>query len=255
MLGHLVLPHLGTPTGESKWPPGLSACKKESVEAPLACASLWDAPDANGPLDVVSVLNFKETPPSTLANWADYHLLHGVQHMVFVDNNCGDEQVKHADDVLEQYVERGLATVVKTFRCSTWDEPGLKAGGAPTMRFRALNELTALHARMHPETLVLSLDDDEFLVMPDPTDSALTIATQMQQHGLCAATLGWRTFGDGGHVCQPEASVVSSFVARAPYWGEVSTASHRSFVTQAVEQARRRSELTITLTLSPNPKP
>ena len=96
--------------------------------------------------------------------------------MVFVDNNCGDEHVKHADDVLEQYVERGLATVVKTFRCSTWDEPGLKAGGAPTMRFRALNVLTALLARMHPETLVLSLDDDEFLVMPDPSDSA-------QKHG------------------------------------------------------------------------
>ena len=44
----------------------------------------------------------------------------------------------------------------------------------------------------------------------------------MQQHGLCAATLGWRTFGDAGHVCQPQASVVSSFVARAPHWGEVS---------------------------------
>ena len=172
----LGLPHLGTPTGESKWPPGLSACKKESLEAPLACASLWDSPEPDGPLDVVSVLNFKGTPPSTLANWADYHLLHGVQHMVFVDNNCGEEQVKYADGVLKQYVERGLATIVKTFRCSTWGEPGLKAGGAPTMRFRALKELTALHARMHPETLVLSLDDDEFLVMPDPSDSA-------QKHG------------------------------------------------------------------------
>ena len=194
----LVLPHVGTPPGESKWPPGLSACKKEPVEAPLACASLWDVPDPDGPLDVISVLNFKGTPPSTLANWADYHLLHGVQHMVFVDNNCGVEQVKYADDVLKQYVERGLATIVETFRCSKWDEPGLKAGGAPTMRFRALKELTALHARMHPETLVLSLDDDEFLVMPDATASAVTIATQMQQHGLCAATLGWRTFGEIG---------------------------------------------------------
>ena len=222
MLAAIVLPHLGTPTGESKWPPGLSACKKESVEAPLACASFWDAPEPAAPLDVVSVLNYKGTPPSTLASWADYHLLHGVQHMVFVDNNCGAEQVKYAHGVLRQYVERGLATIVDTFRCSTWDEAGLKAGGAPTMRFRALKELTALHARMHAETLVLSLDDDEFLVLPDPSDSAATIATQMQQHGLCAATLGWRTFGDAGHVCQPQASVVSSFVARAPHWGEVS---------------------------------
>ena len=67
MLAAIVLPHLGTPTGESKWPPGLSACKKESVEAPLACASFWDAPEPAAPLDVVSVLNYKGTPPSTLA--------------------------------------------------------------------------------------------------------------------------------------------------------------------------------------------
>ena len=215
----------------------LSACTHEAAHAPLSCASLWDAPDTDGPLDVISVLNFKETPPSALANWADYHLLHGVQHMVFVDNNCKPKQVRLADHVLKTYVERGLATVVKKFRCSEWDDPGLKAGGAPTMRYRALKELTELHARMHPDTLVLSLDDDEYLVMPDSTDSAQTIATQMQQHGLCAATLSWRTFGDDGLVCQPQTtSIVSSFVARAPHWGEVSTASHKNFVSQAVDE-------------------
>ena len=75
----LAAAHAASPGGCSR---------NESTRVVSSCARLWPS-RSSAPLSVVSVLNYMATAAAALFNWADYHLLLGLEHMVFVDNNCG----------------------------------------------------------------------------------------------------------------------------------------------------------------------
>ena len=120
MRGHAVLSALLLAAADAKHAKHAAAaadgaCPAESARAVPSCGKLWaDAGvvrDPTRPYDVVSVMNFKATAPAALVNWADYHLLFGLQHLVFVDNNCGEHMTAPAEAALSPYVDVGVATV------------------------------------------------------------------------------------------------------------------------------------------------
>ena len=179
-------------------------------------------------------MNFKATAPAALVNWADYHLLFGLQHLVFIDNNCGEHMTAPAEAALSPYVDVGVATLVTRYRCLSFND----TFGAPQLRLIALTEAaraSPLRGRMLPETLVLTIDDDEYIVLPNPTESLGTVAASMKRSRLCAANVLWRNYGDAGFTCQPRGAAVSSFLRRAPMWQEAE--KHTAYIADAVRAA------------------
>ena len=168
-------------------PPDAAAvtpCVGEGARAVQDCAELWVGEGVTPQLsryDVVSVMNFKATAPAALVNWVDYHLLLGVQHMVFIDNNCGRAQTAPAEAALSPYVKVGVATLVTRYRCLSFNN----TFGAVELRYLALSRAEAaaspLRGRMHPDTLVLAIDDDEYVVLPNPHESLRTVAASMKR--------------------------------------------------------------------------
>lgn len=192
-------------------------------------------------------MNFKSTPAAALADWADYHLLLGVDHMVFIDNNCGDggrlgqaRLVGHPPwaVALSPYVNAGVATLVTRYRCFDFNN----SFGAPALRYRVMSEeatASPLRERMRDDTLVLTIDDDEYMVMPDPRETLATVAQSMKLNQLCAANVIWRNFGDAGYTCQPQMPAVGAFWGRAPLWQEAE--EHRPYIKHALEEAQAKS--------------
>ena len=247
MRGHAVLSALLLAAADAKHAKHAAAaadgaCPAESARAVPSCGKLWaDAGvvrDPTRPYDVVSVMNFKATAPAALVNWADYHLLFGLQHLVFVDNNCGEHMTAPAEAALSPYVDVGVATLVTRYRCLSFND----TFGAPQLRLIALTEAaraSPLRGRMLPETLVLTIDDDEYIVLPNPSESLGTVAASMKRSRLCAANVLWRNYGDAGFTCQPQGAAVSSFLRRAPMWQEAG--KHTAYIADAVRAAEAGS--------------
>ena len=83
--------------------------------------------------------------------------------MVFVDNNCGAAAAA-AEAALRPYVDAGVATLVTEYRCLAFN-----ASGAPLLRHALARAAAAppLRGRLRFNTLVLAIDDDEYVVLPN----------------------------------------------------------------------------------------
>ena len=222
----LAAAHAASPGGCSR---------NESTRVVSSCARLWPS-RSSAPLSVVSVLNYKATAAAALVNWADYHLLLGLEHMVFVDNNCGAAAAAAPEAALRPYVDAGVATLVTEYRCLAFNA----SFGAPLLRYHALARAAAappLRNRLRFNTLVLAIDDDEYVVLPNPRETLVTVATSLRTAQVCVANLLWRNYGDAGFACQPQTAAASSFMRRAPLWQEASSAQHHHFVEEAIRAA------------------
>ena len=161
---------------------------------------------------VVLFMLFKNVRLADLIRFVDYHLLLGVDHLILVDNSCGNK-ARAARRVLAPYVARGLVTVHMQFVCTE-----LRAmmfmhnfrGGSSMARQLSGSSLGLLTRG----ALVVSLDDDEYLVLADPTATLHDIRAELTAKKVCAVTLPWRVFGSSGHRCQPSGPLMGRFVRR-----------------------------------------
>ena len=65
------------------------------------------------------------------------------------------------------------------------------------------------------QALVVSLDDDEYLALSEPTATLQTLRSELLAKRVCALTLPWRVFGSSGHRCQPSGPLLRRFVHRS----------------------------------------
>jgi len=179
------------------------------------CAAFWPAPDDEEPLEVVAVMNLKRTPIADLLNWMDIYMLHGAQHIVLADNNCADDgdDVNGTREALRPYVDRGFLTLDESYYCHKFVDRSNDS--ALHMRYNVLTNSRVGH-RLKPSTLVVPLDDDEWITMPNTTLTLRDLAASFRDNNLCASQVAWQQFGDNGHVCQPALSLAAAFTRRAP---------------------------------------
>lgn len=181
---------------------------------------------------------FKNMPRANLIRFIEYHLLLGVDHVVLVDNSCG-ASAEAARQTLAPYVSRGLVTLHSQFVCTE-----LRAmmfmhnfrGGSSMARQLAGSSL-GLVSR---DALIVSLDDDEYLVLGDPSATLQDVRRELFTKQVCAVTLPWRVFGSSGHKCQPEGPLIGRFVRRARTEKEVRSRTRLQEAGALRAEARRR---------------
>ena len=136
------------------------------------------------------------------------------------DNSCPAAATPAA---LAPYVAAGLVKYDKRLVCGNVRKVALdatrrdkNAHGRDVQGASAIaQQLMRKTPRLNPPrgSVVLAVDDDEFVVAEGGLAAA---ADRMAAAGSCASFLQWRLFGTSGHVCQPEAALVSAFTRRAP---------------------------------------
>ena len=238
-------------------PEWVKAC--EAVQPPqvFGCASHWPARKILGPAadavastqgqsataaprepPVVLFSLFKNVRVADLVRFVEYHLLLGVDHVVLVDNSCG-AHAEQSRAALAPYVAAGLATTHTQFVCTE-----LRAmmfmhnfrGGSSMARQLSGSSIGIVMKG----AFVVSLDDDEYLVLSDPASTLRDMRGELDRKRVCAITLPWRVFGSMGHRCQPAGSLLGSFVRRAHTEREVRGKKGDAEAGRARAEARRR---------------
>ncbi len=131
-----------------------------------------------------------------LVEWVEYHLLLGVDHIFLGSNDCNSSAVESAS-LLQPYIAAGHVTLQKEFEC--WPR-GFQDKGA--------SHLLGVATRRSYEWL-LSIDLDEFVVIPLVTDDVGSILRRYKKYDSVA--LLWRVFGTSGHSLSPSGSVISNY--------------------------------------------
>lgn len=121
-----------------------------------------------------------------------YHLLLGATTLIMLDNGCGEHSKISTELAIAPYVAHGIDVRHDTrLRCLEIMEDTMPRSNA-----------TRNAGTQSAGDVVVWLDDDELLVLPD--DLNLTsVGHRMRELNVCAVRLLWRVFGNGGHLCQP----------------------------------------------------
>ena len=218
-------------------------------------------PPGDGRPGVFAVSLFKSQHHRDQQRWLEYYLLMGVTHFVLVDNNCERRHSRHATQTLAPYVERGLVTHFTGFRCtalaSVTLENLLKRGCTPDesappvascelcrsdiigrdeingYRRRLMSPKSAAMScalsqvglrNMHRNSLVLLLDDDEYVVFRTPHFRLPDLGSMMFARRKCAMPVLWRQYGSSGRKCQPPGgNPMRHFLKRGPVASEATT--------------------------------
>ena len=210
---------------------------------------------------VFAVSIFRSQHHRDQQRWLEYYLLLGVTHFVLVDNNCDRTHARHATQTLAPYVERGLVTHFTGFRCAKLSgvslENLLKRGcnadeSAPPVASCELcrsdvfgkGEVNGYRRRhmspksaalscalsqvglrsMHRNSLLLLIDDDEYIVIRTPQYRLPDIGSMLFARRKCAMPVLWRQYGSSGFRCQPAGgNALKHFLKRAPAVSELTT--------------------------------
>ncbi|KAL1530752.1 hypothetical protein AB1Y20_001651 [Prymnesium parvum] len=193
----------------------------EDSPSPGTCAHLWASRPAKHPgaPPVVLMAMFKGVSAKSIIHFLEYHFLLGVQHAHIFDNNCGP-RVLAAAQTLSPYVQAGLVTHNTQFTCMDMKtfmfEHGFRGGSAMARQLSGMRGVPL-------GSLVVSVDDDEFIVMRNTSQDLSDLALFLQHRKVCAVQLLWKVYGDSGHKCQPDGALMREFVQRAPQQRELST--------------------------------
>ena len=210
---------------------------------------------------VFAVSIFRQQSHRDQQRWLEYHLLLGVTHFVLVDNNCDSTHARHATQTLAPYVDRGLVTHFTGFRCAklssvslanllkrgcTADESAPPVASCELCRSDVIGkgEINGYRRRemspksatlscalsqvglrnMHKNSLVLLLDDDEYIMLRMPQYRLPDLGSMLFARRQCAIPVLWRQYGSSGFQCQPAGgNVLKHFLKRAPAASELTT--------------------------------
>jgi hypothetical protein len=207
--------------------------RRENVVGAAAAASAtappMPRPGAEPP--VVLVALFKDVRLSDLLRFLEYHLVLGAEHAVLVDNSCGAPAAA-SRAALAPYVAAGLVTHHTQFVCVELRSMMFMhnfRGGSSMAR-----QLSGLHS-LPTGSLVVSLDDDEYLVLAEPEHTLRDLRRELAAKRVCALTLTWRVYGASGHRCQPLGPLLRTFTQRSQTAREVEAG--------AIAAARREARL------------
>ncbi len=191
----------------------LDKCVPLGVEPAGSCADHW--PRHEEPRVVLTGL-IKDTLPSDLVRQIEYHLLLGVDVAIIFDNSCPDDQA--ADDLdtaLAPYAKAGLVVLRTEYRCMEAIEivPEKYPIGGSGIAVQLLAQIPELHPKNG--TLILALDDDEYVAMADKQMTLLDLRHDLIHSEDPSVAMKWHMFGSSSRSCQPSGSVVRNFVHRA----------------------------------------
>lgn len=205
-----------------------TACPRFTMGRATGCAlrrpsSAWPhRTQIGGRPSIFMLMMFKDLRPVDLVRHLEYHLLLGVEHVVYIDNSCDDRwysklpQAPSHNETLNSYVERGIVSIVD-LRCRNISRLSRSlpygANGGSSIAAHMLHAMPELQPPRG--SLVLPLDEDEFVVLPSPSSSLREVGTQMLIRGVSASVIPWHLFGTSGHTCQPAGPVVRQFTRRA----------------------------------------
>jgi hypothetical protein len=153
-----------------------------------------DAQQVSGPsrrfhLTIAAI--FRDEAPY-LAEWIEYHILLGVEHLYLYDNGSSDGPL----DVLRPYILQGRATLL------AWPAfPGQDA---------AYNHALKIFGR--DSDWMLLIDVDEYL-RPPPGRTIADVLTSLGP-GVDQLLLPWVHFGGSGHEVRPPGLVIENYVHR-----------------------------------------
>ena len=90
----------------------------------------------------------------------------------------------------------------------------------------SLSQVTGLRFA-HRNSLVLLVDDDEYVVLRSPQFRLPDLAEMLVARRKCAMPILWRQHGSSGYVCQPD-NQIKHFLKRAPAASEVTSEEERT---------------------------
>ncbi len=127
-----------------------------------------------------------------LAEWIEYHLLQGVEHVYVYDNGSSDRPW----EVLADYLIQGRATLIH------WPEyPG---------QLSAYNH--AIHIFGRDSAWMTIIDVDEFI--QPPAGQSIPDRLRALDPAVDQMLLPWVHFGSSGHDAKPEGLVIENYVHR-----------------------------------------
>ena len=191
----------------------LEQCFPLGVETPGSCAEHW--PRHEEPRVVLTGL-IKDTVPADLIRQIEYHLLLGVDVAIIFDNSCPNEQAAdELDTALAPYAKAGLVVVRTEFRCMEAIDivPEKYPIGGSGIAVQLLANIPELHPKNG--TLILALDDDEYVAMADKQMNLLDLRHDLIHSEDPSVAMRWHMFGSSNHDCQPTGAVVRNFVHRS----------------------------------------
>ena len=111
---------------------------------------------------VVMFTMIKAVRHSDLVRFVEYHILLGVDHVVLFDNDCDQVRSNTTEAILRSYVAARLVTLRTEHRCSLVAtmvfRHGFTGGSAVARQLSGMKGVPR-------GSLVLGLDDDEYLVL------------------------------------------------------------------------------------------
>ena len=158
----------------------------------------------------------KDTVPADLVRQIEYHLLLGVDVAIIFDNSCPDDkQADELDTALAPYAKAGLVVVRTEFRCMEAIDivPEKYPIGGSGIAVQLLAKIPELHPKNG--TLILALDDDEYVAMADKQMNLLDLRHDLIHSEDPSVAMRWHMFGSSSHNCQPTGAVIRNFVHRS----------------------------------------
>jgi len=141
-----------------------------------------------------------------LAEWIEYHLLVGVDHLFLYNHRSED----HYEDVLAPYIRDRVVTLIE------WDYDRLLAEDPKRRNVRACliqpvaydHAITRLRGRYR---WLLFIDIDEFLTQMSP----LSLRAFLARHEDAACvSVNWAIFGTSGHEHKVDGLVIENYTVR-----------------------------------------
>ena len=164
---------------------------------------------SNATAPVAAVISWLSRSSRTdIRRFIEYYILLGAERFAILDNLCNASAVS-ADEALAPYVASGHVVHLAKYRCLPW------SGQMQMKGYGVAQAKLGLHSHA-PTTLVLKVDEDEFVSIRPATHGLDDVRRQLVDANVCALFLLWRQFGTSGHQCQPAAGLVASFTRRAP---------------------------------------
>ena len=211
----------------------LSTCTALGVEVSPNCAAQW--PRHEEPRIVLTAL-VKDTVPADLVRQIEYHLLLGVDAAIIFDNSCPDDSEEDTlEAALAPYAELGIVVFRKEYRCVDAIDiiPEKYPIGGSGIAVQLMVKIPELHPKNG--TLVLALDDDEYIAMGDPQMTLLDLRHELIHSEDPSIAMKWHMYGSSGHTCQPSGSVARNFLHRSKMEDEMSDEEKQSALDEAAE--------------------